>query len=94
MLALTEAAIFALRECVCVCVCRVSVVDRFTLRGDCPGSPVWHLPLFSKSMLIKIVLFSLLSLILRLKMYGRCIEDVRVEWPALEGRVGSRSVTE
>lgn len=54
-LALTssEAPIFVPRECVCA----VSVVKRFTIRGYVPGSLVWHLPLFWKSMLIKIVLF-------------------------------------
>lgn len=44
----------------------VQSVDRFTICGDVPGSPVWHLPVFSKSMLIKLeILWEFMGGILR-----------------------------
>lgn len=53
-LALTLYIDFIRRSYLCSeeCVWRMSAVNRFTIHGDVPGSPVWHL-LFSKSMLIK-----------------------------------------
>lgn len=81
--------------CAKECVWRMFAVNRFTIRGDVPGSPVWHLPLFSKSMLIK-KKKSLFPIKFNFEggIYGRYIEKVRVFWLTLEGFVGSRSIIE